>query len=51
MRGGEFRGLRGKCNLATGDPVLLITNRIYGVYVVPIGLMGGARGAVVGIYK
>ena len=47
----EFRGLRSKCHLAIGSPVLLLTNKIYGVDTVPIGLMNGSRGTVVGIYQ
>ena len=48
---GEFMGLRSKCCLAIGAPVLLITNKVYGAETLLLVLMGGARWAAVGIYR
>ena len=45
----EFRGVRANCHIAIGAPVILIANNLFGVYTGRIGLMNGARCAVVAI--
>ena len=45
----EFRGLRTVKHLALGSPVMLTSDKIYGVEAVLPGLMNGARGVVVGL--
>jgi hypothetical protein len=45
----EFRNLRTATHLRVGARVILITNRIWDTDTVPLGLMNGARGVVVGI--
>ena len=45
----EFRNVRKAVHLRVGARVILITNNIWGVNTVPLGLMNGARGVVVAI--
>ena len=45
----EFKGIRANCHVDIGAPVLLVANNLFGVYTVPLGLMNGARCAVVAI--
>ena len=45
----EYRQLRSTLYLHVGAPVLLLLNKLYGMPVVPVGLMNGARGTVVAI--
>ena len=43
----EFRNLRKAVHLRVSAKVILISNKIWGVNTVPLGLMNGARGTVV----
>ena len=45
----EFRNVRKAMHLCIGARVILITNAIWDVNTVPLGLMNGARGVVVAI--
>lgn len=45
----EFRNVRKAMHLRVGAKVILITNTIWDVNTVPLGLMNGARGVVVAI--
>ena len=45
----EFRNIRKALHLRIGARVILITNSIWDVNTVPLGLMNGARGVVVAI--
>ena len=48
-RADEFRQLRQAIHLCVGARVMVISNRLWGVTTVPLGLMNGARGVVVAI--
>ena len=45
----EYKNIRKALHLRIGARVILITNSIWGVNTVPLGLMNGARGVVVAI--
>ena len=47
----EFKGLRANCHISVGAPVLLISNKLFGVYTVPLRLMNGSRGTAVAIFQ
>ena len=45
----EFKGPRANCHISVGAPALLISNKLFGVYTAPLGLMNGSRDTVVAI--